>query len=191
MSHETREPGRTPENEAFYGGDAQPAFDPQHSLEQTAALAAEYADIYQADDIAFQMGMTTKEARLGPLSRIFEVSSRYGEFARGSLEFYSGITRAKEARTIMRNPDEYDTYAGQAFAGLLDENPFTPRLLGDVIASRLQNPMTPSSTSVQTVIEQVQTEIGDIPQGTRITMPLVIGRIVTGQMKMSPLPTTK
>jgi hypothetical protein len=158
---------------------------PNYDPARAEALAKEYASIYEADDIAFQLGMITTEQRTGQLSRIFEVSTQYGEFAPGSLEFFNGITRAKVARSQMKDPDEYDRYARMALAGSLDDSPFTPRFLGDVIASRLES-STPSSQSILNAIEQVKADLQDLSEVTRISTPLVIGRILTGQMQMLP-----
>lgn len=186
MTQEAHEPtGRTPENEAYYGSenkhDTTHTFPPQ----RVTAAAEEYAQVYEADNLRFLMGATTQEQRADVLSRFFEISPRYGEFTKGTQEFYNGIIRAKAARSQMNDPEHIDRAVTTAFAGQLDQNPNTSQLLGDVITARLLNPLTPSSGSILTTIDQVRTELGVIPQGTRITTPMVIGRVITGQMRMS------
>ena len=94
------------------------------------------------------------------------------------------MTQAKKIRAQI-SPDE--TYKRNeikaAFTGCIDNDAYTIALLGDILATKLVNPISPSSQSVLNVLTTMSDELG-IQAESAMGVKTIIEKVLAGKISL-------
>lgn len=155
--------------------------------EVLVAASEELADFYEADELAYLLALESETdfRKRESLGRILEIGPRYPGMEQKFVDLYNGLRKAKEARAKLdeTEPDKLARPIIFSFLTQLDESEYTKSLLQDVLASRLSNPVTPSSGSIERELSEMKKEL-NVPSPSKLTTRSIMEKILAGNLRI-------
>lgn len=158
--------------------------------QELQAVSSDFARWYMADDLQFELfrGSTLDPRDRYTFAEFFNLASKHPRFASQLNDLYGAIDKAKGVRGKV---DErlISLAVRSMFVGWLDDDPFTPRLIGDIVLSRLENPVTSSSDSIMIELVALRCEMKPVRLFQRYSVESILSHVFSGKLRIVSVPT--